>query len=315
MNVDMDVPVDAGHVVGFYVDDDELTGTVSEYLGEALRDGGTAIVVATPEHRASLHQALSSDLSVGAVRQEGRYQSLDAATCIRAFMRGRPDAAAFAARFEPVLAGAVGPVRVFGEMVALLWASGQVTEAIEVESLWNDLASRLDFELFCAYPVSIIEGAGSLANGKRVCDQHARTIALGSEPLDVQIDRSQASCVFVPVAATLPSVRRFVREVLLAWHFDAEVEVSALMGSELATNAILHARSPFRVSIQRDSSDITISVRDASMTLPARRNPGPREVGGRGLGLISEMADAWGTQQESDGKTVWATLAGRVPGS
>ena len=44
------------------------------------------------------------------------------------------------------------PVRIFGEMVALLWERGLVLAAIELETYWNDLARKLPFDLFCAYP-------------------------------------------------------------------------------------------------------------------------------------------------------------------
>lgn len=45
-------------------------------------------------------------------------------------------------------------VRVFGEMVALLWADGDRNGALVLEELWNDLTRRMSFPLLCAYPAS-----------------------------------------------------------------------------------------------------------------------------------------------------------------
>jgi len=74
---------------------------------------------------------------------------------------------------------------VFGEMVALLWRDGRHEAAVRLEELWNDLARKYDFSLFCAYPVAQM-GEGSWEAVHAVCAAHshampANVVALASE--------------------------------------------------------------------------------------------------------------------------------------
>ena len=67
-------------------------------------------------------------------------------------------------------------VRAFGEMVALLWANGNRDGACKLEALWNDLAKRLSFSLFCAYPIKGFRETDSGASLSDVCGCHSRII-------------------------------------------------------------------------------------------------------------------------------------------
>ena len=104
-------------------------------------------------------------------------------------------------------------------------------------------------------------------------------------------------------------MRRFVRDVLTPWGDDEFVENAEIIASELATNAVKHARSPFRVALAPSADTIRISVRDASFAPPVRLHPDGVLVGGRGVQLVAALARDWGVRDEADGKTVWAELA------
>jgi len=78
-----------------------------------------------------------------------------------------------------------------------------------------------------------------------------------------------------------------------------------LLVSELVTNAVLHARSASRVTIERQGATLRISVFDTSPTRPRLRNYGPEAVTGRGLLLVDRISDRWGVEQVPTGKTVW----------
>ena len=67
-------------------------------------------------------------------------------------------------------------VRIFGEMVALLWADGNRDAAIRLEELWNGLQETHPSLLFCAYPMNIIGGATSAVHFSQVCTTHSRVI-------------------------------------------------------------------------------------------------------------------------------------------
>ena len=168
------------HAVAFYQESD-LAGLVGGYLQSAISSGGAAVLVATPEHRSLVSnwlKAVGTDLT-GAFA-DGSYVPLDAGQAIRRFtINGRPDPASFWDTMSPVLAAASwkgGPVRVFGEMVAVLWEQGLVDATLELEALWTEIARQYPFALLCAYPaVSVSDGAhiDSLA---QVCCAHSAVI-------------------------------------------------------------------------------------------------------------------------------------------
>jgi MEDS: MEthanogen/methylotroph, DcmR Sensory domain len=169
------------HVVLFYRDQEELAGWVSEYLLPAIAGDGVAIVLATPDHRKSFEERLArAGVDVAAARARGSYLALDARETMRGFMVADwPDPASFWQKITPLVqeaARAGQPVRVFGEMVALLWDTGLVNAAIEVEAMWNELGGQYPFSLLCAYPAQSHSCAHHLDALTEVCRAHAEVI-------------------------------------------------------------------------------------------------------------------------------------------
>jgi anti-sigma regulatory factor (Ser/Thr protein kinase) len=76
--------------------------------------------------------------------------------------------------------------------------------------------------------------------------------------------------------------------------------------SELTTNCVRHARSPFTLRISWDSGEVRLEVDDESTDQPIRRQPDLDAPGGRGILLIEALADAWGVDALAGGKRVWA---------
>ncbi|MDQ6649505.1 MAG: ATP-binding protein [Actinomycetota bacterium] len=118
------------------------------------------------------------------------------------------------------------------------------------------------------------------------------------------------SVELAPEPSSAPSARRFLRSVLRAWDLDAIEDVVSLLTTELVTNAVLHARTPVRVSVQRGESALRVEVSDSSPLVPAPRRYSPESGTGRGLLLVDELATRWGTDAAPDavGKTVWFEL-------
>src|SRR5437763_15685858 len=146
------------HFVQFCETDAFLVNSLSEFIGTALRQGDAGIVLATQSHRESLEERLKVDgLDVAAARVSGQYVSIDAAAVLPKIMvDGSPDPERFAEVIGSIITRAAEGrchVRIFGELVALLWADGKRAAALRLEELWNDLARTYSFSLFCAYPI------------------------------------------------------------------------------------------------------------------------------------------------------------------
>lgn len=166
------------HLVEFYETDAALAGAVATFLAPAVTDAGTAVVVATPAHRAAFEAALAdAGVDVGQVAAEGRYVSVDAADLLHRFLvDGTPDAEGFHREVGGLLqrmAMPGRPLRIYGEMVALLWEAGDAASAVALEDLWNDIASEHAFELLCAYRMAAIDNEDDAIAFRRVCEQHA----------------------------------------------------------------------------------------------------------------------------------------------
>ena len=112
---------------------------------------------------------------------------------------------------------------------------------------------------------------------------------------------------FPPEPLSAPAARKFV--LSLGWSDDSDMNVRlATVVSEIVTNAILHARTPFIVSVSPDPAAIRVEVTDGSASFPARRNYDAIRPSGRGLAIVDAMADRWGVATGPTGKTVWFEL-------
>jgi two-component sensor histidine kinase len=105
--------------------------------------------------------------------------------------------------------------------------------------------------------------------------------------------------------------RQFVAEHLTAVAPEL-CETAALLVSELATNAIVHAASEFAVTVvyPAPSGRVRIEVTDRDLTQPAPTRPPPHVPHGRGLFLVAALADEWGVEEprRRTGKAVWFEL-------
>ena len=174
-------PRPSDHFVEFYEEDSYLVDTVARYVATGLAAGEAAIVVATEPHARALEEALASaGADARTAREEGLLISLDALETLAVFMqKGVPSPAIFEEYIGSLIDSASAGrrnVRVFGEMVAVLWAEGNITAALQLEDLWNNLAKTHAFRLFCGYPISAL-GGGNLGPLRSVCQRHTHVIA------------------------------------------------------------------------------------------------------------------------------------------
>jgi PAS domain S-box-containing protein len=169
------------HTVQFYGDDGVLLHELNNYIGSALADGSSAIIIATAAHIDGLARRLKSQgIDVVTATAESRYIPLEATGVLSKFMvQGRPDPMRFSETIGAVISRAAGAARdetrrviAFGEMVALLWAEGNTEGAIQLEKLWNELARAYSFALRCAYPVQGFSRQQMAEPLLRICAEH-----------------------------------------------------------------------------------------------------------------------------------------------
>src|SRR4051794_36146844 len=114
--------------------------------------------------------------------------------------------------------------------------------------------------------------------------------------------------------AAVAQARRFVRETLIGWGADDAMDDAVLLTSELATNAVVHARTPFEVICRAAGDTVQVEVvdGDGSRVLPAPA-PGddPDRTSGRGLLMPVMLAAEWGVSYSAASKTVWFRLCTR----
>jgi signal transduction histidine kinase len=164
------------HFVQFYEQDDFIVDSLCKFVTAGFDAGETAVVAATDAHLTALNERLiEQGFDLAFVTESGNYIPLSAETTLAQL---RPDGALSADRFSDTIGVTIlkaanrRRIRVFGELVALLLAEGNIDAAIELEGMWNELQLKHPFSLYCAYPMRGFNDR-SLDD---VCGAHAHVI-------------------------------------------------------------------------------------------------------------------------------------------
>lgn len=165
------------HVVQFYDREEDLAHRVARYLGSAVEAGGVAIVVATEDHRSAFEARMAdAGINVAEAWSRGALLVHDAVDAMDTLLAGadRPSPEAFDQLIGSLIRYSTrrgGPVRVYGEIVALMVDAGYVPAALELEEMWNGLQREHAFSLFCAYPTGSVAGQGR-DSLRQICHLH-----------------------------------------------------------------------------------------------------------------------------------------------
>jgi serine phosphatase RsbU (regulator of sigma subunit)/anti-sigma regulatory factor (Ser/Thr protein kinase) len=119
---------------------------------------------------------------------------------------------------------------------------------------------------------------------------------------------SRSATMLVAAEPTGPSrVRHWMTSRLREWSVPEPVIGAAILcTSELTTNALLHAGTPAEVRIDLSAERLLVSVADTGTRgSVTRAHTDALSSRGRGLGLIEELSDSWGTDPTVRGSTVW----------
>ncbi|WP_245919115.1 SpoIIE family protein phosphatase [Actinomadura mexicana] len=119
------------------------------------------------------------------------------------------------------------------------------------------------------------------------------------------LDADRFACWDLPAdPAVVAETRNLVAERLTRWGLDEAIYVTELIVSELVTNAIRYAKGPIQLRIIRDRT-LICEVSDGTSTAPHLRRARLLDEGGRGLLLVAQLTQRWGTRHTPHGKTIW----------
>ena len=175
--------------VEFCDTEERLVEDVVHFAHEGLSGGEAVLVIATAPHRAAFERALADrgfDVEQG--KKESRLLMEDAAATLNRFLvDGRPDEA----RLTGVLDGLVAragqrKLRVYGELVNMLWLAGQRTSALRLDELWCAAVKERHLPLFCAYLVAGFPNADDLAAFRA---RHSKSAPVGTAQIIAELEQ------------------------------------------------------------------------------------------------------------------------------
>jgi serine phosphatase RsbU (regulator of sigma subunit) len=258
------------------------------------------------------------------------------ATCVYAVYDpvGRTCVIANAGHIPPVLVHAGGHAELLSHLPsgAPIGVGGVAFEPVEVKAADGDLLVLCTDGLVETRGQDIGTGLAALsANLAAVCEH-----AAGPDPTPDELcetlmralytrDRTDDVALLIARLRGIPSadvaqwlldprpavpgqVRRLVRRALADWGLSACGEVAELLASELATNAIRYASRPIGLRLMR-TDVLMCEVSDDDHHLPTLRPVTDADEAGRGLILVSRLAQRWGANRTNQGKAVWFELA------
>ncbi|SBW22466.1 protein serine/threonine phosphatase with GAF(s) sensor(s) [Candidatus Protofrankia californiensis] len=179
----------------------------------------------------------------------------------------------------------------------------------------SDAGADADTDVGFARLSRVLTGSSSTSSLEQICDNVLEALLPGGVPTDdvavllartQGMDASQVAIWDLPAdPAVVAQARQMATDQLAAWGLEEASFVTELVVSELVTNAIRHAVAPIQLRLIHESS-LICEVSDASITAPHLRRARVFDEGGRGLLLVAQFTQRWGTRHTPHGKTIWA---------
>jgi MEDS: MEthanogen/methylotroph, DcmR Sensory domain len=150
------------HIVYPYTDERYLVDAIGFYTKSGLARDAAVILIVTEAHREAIRRYLEADFNVHTLEVSGQLSFLDAAELLSFFMvDGKPDPKLFKDGIRTLIEraqrdermGRNREVRLFGEMVSLLWPANS-TAAERLEELGNEVTEEYSISILCAYSMS-----------------------------------------------------------------------------------------------------------------------------------------------------------------
>ncbi|QWB28034.1 MULTISPECIES: SpoIIE family protein phosphatase [Streptomyces] len=162
--------------------------------------------------------------------------------------------------------------------------------------------------LALARPADSLEEACDTVIGSLLTDRAADDVALLLARTRALPAGHVATWQIPAETVQVERARKLVVEQLDAWGLTEATFVIELVVSELVTNAIRYGQPPIQLRLIRDHT-LICEVSDTSSTAPHLRRARAFDEGGRGLLLVAQLTQGWGTRQTTTGKTIWCEQA------
>jgi MEDS: MEthanogen/methylotroph, DcmR Sensory domain len=170
-------PEPHSHIVYPCADQKLIGEAVVTFASAGLRQGDAVILLTTKPRRELIEDRLTTEsFDVKHLQDTGQLAFIDASTMLSELVHdGTPDADRFKGAVERVIDRAASgdrKVRIFGEMVSLLYGANQIPAAAKLEEFWNQLVASRSISLFCAYSL-VPQSPAQLPQSLIDCHSHA----------------------------------------------------------------------------------------------------------------------------------------------
>ena len=185
------------HAVRFYESDRALSLIVAQFLDDGFAVGDPAVVIATPAQRAAIVRELATrSRDVAQLQRAGDLRLMDATEMLSRVMRNHsPDAEQFRIIMGEVISQASRgrencTVRLYGQMMAILWENGRHDAAVSLEMLWNELATATTVSVKCGYALGQFY---KQVDFQRICNQHTHLVSADGRKTELLPDRGDCT--------------------------------------------------------------------------------------------------------------------------
>lgn len=208
-------PVTGNHFVQVYQDVNILADSVCHFLNDQLKFSEAVVVIATTEHREIFkNKLISQGVDIEDAMLRGQYRFFDAELLLSSFMvDGMPDSEkcrkTIGTIFEQVREE-YKCARVYGEMVNILWQTGEKKAAATLENHWNALLKEYAFSLLCAYHVDNLDPAAYYGDIECICSSHTHFLpSQDFRLLEKALDDASENVMGVSLKGMMRSIAKF----------------------------------------------------------------------------------------------------------
>ena len=189
-------PTSGNHIVKVCRDQTVKINSVAQYVAKGLSNGEAVAIIARPSLRKALVDFLvKQGFDVQSFKDQGQIKFLDADFLLSSlWIDNGIDIEAFeklVADPLKVMKLTYDKIRIFGEMVDVLWQKGAYDGAMQLEDRWNDLFKKIEFSLLCTYSFNHLDPSTYDEALERICRCHTHHIPLEVSGLSISSEANE----------------------------------------------------------------------------------------------------------------------------